>query len=117
MSPVSRTAAVLAGGLVSTALIVPAAVSPAHAAAACAPAKNIEAIIDDSGSMFGTDPNRLRVQAMDLLINALDSGTTLGAIEFGDVADAVFAPGHVGSNGAAVKSAREPRVQTETGGT
>ena len=28
---------------------------------------NIEAIIDDSGSMAGTDSNRLRVQAMDLL--------------------------------------------------
>src|SRR4051794_16758441 len=37
----------------------------------CNPATNIEAIVDDSGSMVASDPNRLRVQAMDLLIKAL----------------------------------------------
>lgn len=77
-----------------------AALAPAGAQAACTRATNIEAIIDDSGSMSLTDANRLRVQAMDLLINALDPGTTLGSIEFGGqlfsddppAADVVFTP-------------------------
>src|SRR3954471_21888104 len=106
MGPVGRTAAVVAGGLVSTALVLPIAgvASPAGAAAACTPVTNIEAIIDDSGSMFSTDSNRLRVQAMDLLINAVDAKTVFGAVEFGGQfssddpppADTVFAPQPVG---------------------
>lgn len=55
----------------------------ATGSAACTPATNIEAIVDDSGSMEVTDPNRLRVQAMDLLIQTLPQSTTLGAVEFG----------------------------------
>jgi len=117
MSPAARTAAVVAGGLVSTALVLPVVASPADAGAACTPAKNIEAIVDDSGSMFGTDPNRLRVQAMDLLINALDSGTTLGAVEFGTIADNVFAPGAVGANAASMKSSLDSLIQADNGGT
>ncbi len=46
----------------------------AHAAPACTAATNIEAIIDDSGSMSITDPNRLRVQALETLIDALGNG-------------------------------------------
>jgi hypothetical protein len=120
MGPVVRTAALVAGGLVSAALVVPGAASPAGASAApaaCAPAANIQAIIDDSGSMASTDPNRLRVQAMDLLINALDSGTTLGAIEFGSTADAVFNPAAVGPNATAMKSGLDTLVQADNGGT
>src|SRR4051812_14931990 len=104
MGPVVRTAALVAGGLVSAALVVPGAASPAGASAApaaCAPAANIQAIIDDSGSMASTAPTRWRVQAMALLINALDSGTPLGAIEFGPPADAVFNPAAVGPNATA----------------
>jgi hypothetical protein len=91
--------------------------SPAGAAASCAPATNIEAIIDDSGSMSGTDSNRLRVQAVDLLINALDDSTTLGAVEFGTSADAVFAPAAVGANAAAMKGSLDTLVQADNGGT
>src|SRR6478735_4574136 len=99
----------------------------AHAAAACTPAANIEAIIDDSGSMAITDQNRLRVQAMDLLINALGSGTTLGAIEFGSAedfttpptpaADPVFTPEPVGPSAAAMKSALDTAIQADNGAT
>jgi hypothetical protein len=118
MGPVVRTAAFVVGGLVSSALVVPSVVAgPAAAAAACTKATNIEAIIDDSGSMFGTDSNRLRVQAMDLLINALDDSTTLGAIEFGTTADSVFAPAAVGPNAAAMKTALDTLVQADNGGT
>jgi len=120
MGPVARTAAIAAGGLVSTLLVVPGVIAGsagASAAAACTPATNIEAIIDDSGSMFGTDSNRLRVQAMDLLINALDDGTTLGAVEFGSSAGSVFAPAPVGPNAAAMKTSLDTLVQADNGGT
>ena len=104
----------------SAVLVIPGVASPAGAATtapACTPVTNIEAIIDDSGSMFGTDSNRLRVQAMDLLINALDGGTTLGAIEFGSTADVVFNPEAVGANAAAMKSSLDTLVQADNGGT
>jgi hypothetical protein len=94
------------------------------AGASCTPATNIEAIIDDSGSMLSTDSNRLRVQAMDLLINAVDDKTTLGAIEFGSsfesatpAADVVFPAEPVGPNAAAMKSALDTQIQGDAGGT
>jgi von Willebrand factor type A domain-containing protein len=96
-------------------------------AATCTKATNIEAIVDDSGSMAVTDPNRLRVQAMDLLINALGNGTTLGAIEFGSAddfatppvpaADPVFNPEAVGPNAAAMKGALDKSIQADNGAT
>jgi hypothetical protein len=96
-------------------------------AATCTKATNIEAIIDDSGSMSVTDPNRLRVQAMDLLINALGSGTTLGAVEFGSgddfatppipAADPVFNPEPVGPNAASMKGALDKAIQADNGAT
>jgi hypothetical protein len=98
----------------------------AGVAAGCTAATNIEAIIDDSGSMSVTDPNRLRVQALDLLINSLSPGTTLGAIEFGGnffegsgppAADAVFGPEPVGANAAAMKSALDTKIHADNGGT
>jgi hypothetical protein len=96
----------------------------ARAAAACTKATNIEAIVDDSASMTITDPNRLRVQAMDLLINALDSGTQLGAVEFGSSfdpsvpsADVVFPVEPVGANAAAMKSALDTKIQGDAGST
>jgi hypothetical protein len=60
----------------------------------CVPAKNIEAIIDDSGSMAGSDPSRFRTQ----LINAFASissnnGRIFGGIEFGTTANNLFGPG------------------------
>jgi len=68
--------AVLAGG-------ASAAPGLASASAGCTPVTNVESIIDDSGSMEFTDPNKLRVQAMDLLVKTLPAATTLGAVEFG----------------------------------
>jgi hypothetical protein len=95
--------------------------APAHAAP-CAKATNIEAIVDDSFSMAGTDPNRLRVQALDLLINAVDSSTTLGAIEFGSdlgspAADTLFPPQSVGPNAKAMKASLDTLVQADNGAT
>jgi hypothetical protein len=118
------------GLLVAGAAIVAAALAPTsgHAvgarAAACTPVKNVEAIIDDSGSMIGTDTNRLRVQAMDLLINALDDNTALGAVQFGSSfdpatpsANVVFPVEAIGPNAAAMKSALDTQIQGDDGGT
>jgi hypothetical protein len=96
----------------------------ASASASCTKASNIEAIVDDSGSMSGTDPNKLRVQALDLVINALNSGTFLGAVEFGGSfdpsqpsADTVFKPQPVGPNAAAMRSALDSKIQADNGST
>ncbi len=99
--------------------------SPAtDAKSRCVKATNIEAIIDDSGSMAATDPNRLRVQGLDLLINSLDPKTLLGAIEFGGSfdpstpsADTIFGPEPVGPNAAAMKSALDAKVNADNGTT
>jgi hypothetical protein len=93
------------------------------ALASCAPATNIEAIIDDSGSMAVTDENRLRVQAMDLLINTLPEKTTLGAVEFGSAlfeapaADTVFPPEPVGPNAGTMRSALASLINADNGAT
>jgi hypothetical protein len=94
--------------------------TPVHAAA-CVKAGNIEAIVDDSGSMATTDRNRLRVQALDLLINTLSPGTFLGAVEFGGsrtpAADTVFKPQAVGPNAAAMKKALDAKINADNGTT
>jgi hypothetical protein len=122
---------ILAATLAALAALIASTAGPATGsdvrAAACTPATNIEAIIDDSGSMSSTDPNRLRVQGMDLVINALSAGTTLGAIEFGSAddfaspptpaADSVFKPEAVGPNAAAMKSALDQKIQADNGST
>jgi hypothetical protein len=100
-----------------------AASGAAGASAGCTPKTNIEAIVDDSGSMSFTDENRLRVQAMDLLINALPTQTQLGAVEFGSelfekpAADTVFPPEPVGANTASMKSALDTLIQADNGAT
>ena len=74
--------------------------------------------------MAGSDSNRLRVQAMDLLINALPDGTQLGAIQFGSSFDpatpsasVVFPVEAIGPNAAAMKSALDTQIQGDDGGT
>jgi hypothetical protein len=111
-------------GLATAGLIAFAVAAPSAHAAACQKVTNIEAIVDDSGSMSLTDTNRLRVQAMDLLINALDPSTTVGAIEFGSSfdpsepsADTIFGPEPVGPNAASMKNALDTKIQADGGGT
>ncbi|HEX5592615.1 MAG TPA: vWA domain-containing protein [Solirubrobacterales bacterium] len=99
------------------------ATTGAGASASCTPAANIEAIVDDSYSMGGTDPDRLRVQAMGLLINTLPAKTLLGAVEFGSegfetpAANTIFPPEPVGPNGATMKTALEAVVNSDSGAT
>jgi hypothetical protein len=130
-----RVARLLGPGAVAlllTALIAaPGAVAAPLATASasgCKPASNIEAIVDDSGSMDVTDPDKLRVQAMNLLIDDLSPGTQLGAIEFGSgfeipgfisqpAANTVFSPEPVGPNASAMRSALEAAIKADNGAT
>jgi hypothetical protein len=111
--------ALVAGGLLAT----PAAATPLAHASACTPATDIEAIVDDSGSMAFTDSNRLRVQALDLLISTLRPSTQLGAVEFGGglfeqpAADTVFPPEAIGPNATAMKRALNQKIQADNGTT
>ena len=118
--------AVVLGGVIAAVAAAPSSAEEpgARAAAACTKAANIEAIIDDSGSMALTDSGRLRVQAMDLLIQALDGSTQLGAVEFGSssdpavpAADVVFPSEPIGPNAAAMKSALDAKIMADAGST
>ncbi len=116
-------------GAMAAAMALPAGVGAAPAAhgraAACAAAKNVEAIIDDSGSMRVTDPGRLRVAGLELLIDTPANGKLrLGAVEFGGQfsfassppsADTVFAPNFVGGREAAMRAALEAVVKADNG--
>jgi hypothetical protein len=118
-------AATMAALLVAAMVAAPsgAATGAAGVSAGCTPKTNIEAIVDDSYSMAATDPDRLRVQAMGLLINTLPAKTLLGAIEFGSAgfetpaATTVFPPEPVGPNGVAMKTALEAVVNADSGAT
>ena len=111
-------------GLLSMALVAaPAGAQPLATASACSPAKDIEAIVDDSGSMSITDANRLRVQAMNLLIDTLSPSTQLGAVEFGSAllsqpgADTLFPPEPVGPNASAMSAALKEKINADNGAT
>ena len=122
-----RVTSVLSAAVVASLLAMGIATAGASAAASasasCTPASNIEAIVDDSISMEFTDANRLRVQAMNLLIDTLGKGTTLGAVEFGSegfetpAADTVFPPQPVGPNGAAMRTALDQKIHADNGAT
>jgi hypothetical protein len=111
--------------IIVAAIAAPSGQGAARAhASACAKATNIEAIIDDSGSMSVTDPSTLRVKGLKLLINTLSATTTLGAVEFGGSffgsnpsADTVFKPQPVGPNAAAMGAALDGKIMADNGGT
>jgi hypothetical protein len=81
--------AMMSGG----AAAAPSSGDTAVAAASCEKSKNVEAIIDDSGSMSGNDPENLRVELLRALTQLGGAnGRTLGAVEFGDSGGVLFAP-------------------------
>jgi hypothetical protein len=64
----------------------------------CRAVSKLGVIVDDSGSMEGFDPKRLRVAALELLLDKdRNAGERLGAVEFGDVAEQLFPPVLLGS--------------------
>src|ERR1700712_2970073 len=98
--------------------------------ARCSAATNIEAIIDDSGSMEITDPNKLRVQAMDLLIKTLPTSSTLGGVAFGSgiegipgvfegtpAAMTLFPPEPIGPNAAGMEASLKAQRNADDGAT
>jgi hypothetical protein len=129
MKKAFASAALLA--LLIAVFAAPASAAPsATASPGCTPKTNIEAIVDDSGSMEVTDPNRLRVQAMDLLIQTLPPATTLGAVEFGSgiegipgvfegtpAAYTLFPPEPIKPNSAAMQGALKSNINADDGAT
>jgi hypothetical protein len=70
-----------------------AAAPEAGTAAACKPAKNVEAIIDDSGSMSSEDPAKFRTALLSAFANiGTNSGLVFGGIEFGTSPNTLFGP-------------------------
>src|SRR5258707_11154568 len=117
--------AAAATGMIVAAIAAPSGASSARAhASACVKVSNIEAIIDDSGSMAITDSSTLRVKGVKLLINTLSSGTFLGAVEFGGSffggstpsADTVFKPEAVAPHTAPMAAAPDPKIIADNGG-
>jgi hypothetical protein len=93
-------------------------VAAPFASAACTPKNNLEAIIDDSGSMSFSDPNDLRIRATELLIDTQgNEKRALGAVEFGTDATPLFGPGPIGQNAAAFKAALNTALIEDGGGT
>jgi hypothetical protein len=88
------------------------------AAAACTVRNNVEAMIDDSSSMAGTDSNNLRSAGLKLIMSTPgNENKTLGAIEFGDDADSVFGPGPIGKNRTAFSQALDEKIRADNFGT
>jgi hypothetical protein len=89
----------------------------------CRAVMKLGVIVDDSGSMSEFDPRRLRVAALELLLDKeRNVGERLGAVEFGDVAEQLFPPVLVG--GETFERDRrmlarliDERVQSDAGGT
>lgn len=88
----------------------------ASAATTCTPRANIQAIVDDSGSMYGNDTNKLRAEGLKLLLSK-NQKKTIGATEFGSDAAPLFAPAVVGPNLAAMNTAIDTLIDSNNGGT
>jgi VWA domain-containing protein len=109
----------LVGAAALTTSILGAPASARVHAAACTPLSNVEAIVDDSGSMLGTDPQTLRAQAVKLIIQQQAQNKpsfTLGGVSFGSDASTLFAPAAVGSNKASMISSLSS-IQADDGTT
>jgi hypothetical protein len=81
----------------------------------CTVANNLEAIIDDSGSMSITDDQRFRVDMVNILAT-LNPDKEMGGVEFGSDAVPLFLANPIGPNLGTIKSALNA-VQADNGGT
>jgi von Willebrand factor type A domain len=81
----------------------------------CTVANNLEAIIDDSGSMSITDDQRFRVDMVNILAT-LNPDKEMGGVEFGSDAASLFLANPIGPNLGVIKSALNA-VQADNGGT
>jgi hypothetical protein len=86
----------VASALAALLFLAGSAVWAAQSSAACQRATNFEAIIDDSGSMSGSDPSKFRTKLLDTFANiGANNGKTLGGVEFGSTANPLFGPGTI----------------------
>jgi von Willebrand factor type A domain len=116
----AAAAAVASAGLLAALLLGGAASNAGAQAPPCTPANNLEAIIDDSGSMSGTDPDRFRADLVDILAT-FNPEKTMGAVEFGSDANALIAPPtgppvQIGPNLGTIRGALN-LIQADNGGT
>lgn len=80
----------------------------------CRAATRFELLIDDSGSMEDSDPDRLRAKAVELLLaKPGNAGRTFSAVQFGSEASAVFAPTQLGFGVARETAVKELSAQLE----
>lgn len=110
--------ATVAAAAITTAVFVSPATARVHAAA-CTAVTNVEAIVDDSGSMAVTDTNKLRSQAIKLIVESQAQNQptfTFGAISFGTDVNTLFAPAAVGANKAAMEASLAS-IDADDGGT
>jgi hypothetical protein len=112
---VSLTAATVALG-VATALAGAGGAGAQATKSACSVRNNVEAIVDDSGSMFATDAGLLRVRGLKLFM-ANNESKTLGAIEFGSSAARLFQPAKIGSFQPQMEAVLDQRIHADNGGT
>jgi hypothetical protein len=114
--------AVLLGLVLPAPLLIGSATTSAGASAGaaggCTPATNVEAIVDDSGSMSISDPDAVRGRALRMLNDQPTlRGTSLGAIEFGSTADTLFPPTRLPGATAAIDAAIANQLVADNGGT
>jgi cyclophilin family peptidyl-prolyl cis-trans isomerase len=115
----TRTASLTAA---TVALGVAAALSTAGGAgaqatqSACRVSNNIEAIIDDSGSMSFSDAGLLRVRGMKLFL-ANNEPKTLGALEFGSQAVRLFQPAKIGTFQTQMGAILDQRIMADNAST
>jgi von Willebrand factor type A domain len=110
----------LVGAVSAVGLLAALAVSGTSSAGAaplpnCTVANNLEAIIDDSGSMSITDDQRFRVDMVNILA-ALNPDKSMGGVEFGSDAVPLFLANPIGPNLNTIMSALNA-VQADNGGT
>ncbi len=109
-------AASLVGALAALAAAGPA--SPRAHAAACQPARNVEAIIDDSGSMFDNDPGKFRTKLLTAFASISENnGLIFGGGEFGDSYDPLFGPAAIPGVNTSMQASFAAQVFADNGGT
>lgn len=73
--------------------------------------RTVVAIVDSSGSMKGTDPKRLRIKALRMMLDTLGDETKFGVVEFDSDANVVITPELLGSLGSKVRQSGIKKVK------
>ena len=83
----------------------------------CKEAKNVEAILDDSGSMSSSDPSKFRTAFLNAFANiGSNNGRLFGGVEFGDTSNVLFGPATIPGVASAMQ-ASFVQVDANNGGT